>query len=87
MVQSRAICSVAKNSVVCLNSPYTEKSNDLVIILSAVTSVQDLVAGLAFFLHVFIDLTISFNMEVFMETNLFTVIDAVKSECASLWGI
>jgi hypothetical protein len=62
-------------------------SNDLAIFLSAVASAQDLVAGLAFSLHVLIDLTISLNMEVFMETNLFTVIDAVKSECASLWGI
>ncbi len=26
------------------------------------------------------------DLEIFMETNLFTVFEAVKSECASLWG-
>jgi hypothetical protein len=55
--------------------------------LSAVASVQDLANGLAFSLQFFVEVSVAFNMEIFMETNLFTVLTAVKSECASLWGI
>lgn len=54
--------------------------------LFTVASIQDLVSGLAFSLQLFIEFSINFNMEVFMKTNLFTVFNAVKSECASLWG-
>ena len=59
----------------------------MAVMLSTVTSIQDLVSGLAFSLQLFVELSINFNMELFMETNLFTVFNAVKSECASLWGI
>lgn len=55
--------------------------------LFAVASIQDLVSGLAFSLQLFIEFSINFNVEVVMETNLFTVFNAVKSECASLWGL
>ena len=55
--------------------------------LSSVASVQDLVSGLAFSLRLFVNIAITFNVEVFMETNLFTVFQAVKFECASLWGL
>ena len=55
--------------------------------LSTVTSIQDLVSGLAFSLQLFIEFSINFSLEGYMETNLFTVFNAVKSECASLWGI
>lgn len=55
--------------------------------LFTVASIQDLASGLAFSLHVFFEFSINLNMEVFMKTNLFTVFNAVKSECASLWGI
>jgi hypothetical protein len=54
--------------------------------LSTVTSVQDLVNGLAFSLLVIVDFSLTCNLEIFMETNLFTVFQAVKSECASLNG-
>lgn len=66
---------------------YTKIGNDLAEALSSVASVQALVSGLAFSLLLFVDISITFNMEVFMETNLFTVFQAVKSECASLWGL
>lgn len=70
-----------------LKGRYTESDNDLAVMLFTVTSVQDLVSGLAFSLQLFVEFSIKLNMEVFMETNLFTVFNAVKSECASLWGI
>lgn len=53
-------------------------------ILFFVTSIQDLADGLAFSLLVLFKFT--FNLEFIMETNLFTVFEAVKSECASLHG-
>lgn len=72
---------------ITLEGCYTEICNDLAVVLSSVASVQDLVSGLAFSLLLFVDISIVFNMEVVMETNLFTVFKAVKSECASLWGL
>ncbi len=66
---------------------YNDIGKDLAEMLPTVTSIQDLVSGLAFSLQLFVELSINFNLEVFMETNLFTVFNAVKSECASLWGI
>lgn len=59
----------------------------MAVVLFTVASIQDLVSGLAFSLQLFVEFSINFNMELFMETNLFTVFNAVKSECASLWGI
>jgi hypothetical protein len=56
----------------------------LASILFFVTSIQDLADGLAFSLLVLFKFT--FNLEFIMETNLFTVFEAVKSECASLHG-
>jgi len=70
-----------------LKGQYTERGKDLAVVLSTVASIQDLVCGLAFSLQLFVEFSINFDMEVFMETNLFTVFNAVKSECASLWGI
>lgn len=55
--------------------------------LSTVTSIQDLASGLVFSLRLFVEVSITFSLEVYMKTNLFTVFNAVKSECASLWGI
>lgn len=55
--------------------------------LSSVASVQDLVSGLVFSLLLSVDVSITLNAEVLIETNLFTVFQAVKSECASLWGL
>lgn len=54
--------------------------------LSTVTSVQDLVSGLAFSLLVLVKFSFTINLEFIMETDLFTVFEAVKSECASLYG-
>jgi hypothetical protein len=54
--------------------------------LSTVTSVQDLASGLAFSLLVLVKFSFTINLEFIMETNLFTVFEAVKSECASLNG-
>lgn len=54
--------------------------------LSTVTLVQDLASGLAFSLLVLVKFSFIINMEFNMETNLFTVFEAVKSECASLYG-
>lgn len=54
--------------------------------LSTVTSVEDLVGGLAFSLLVLVNFSFNINLEFNMETNLFTVFEAVKSECASLNG-
>ena len=54
--------------------------------LSTVTSVQDLVSGLAFSLLVLVKFSFTIYLEFNMETNLFTVFEAVKSECASLRG-
>jgi hypothetical protein len=59
---------------------------DLATMLSTVTSVQDLVSGLAFSLLVLVKFFFTIHLEVNMETNLFTVFEAVKSECASLHG-
>jgi len=59
---------------------------DLVATLSIVTSAQDLVSGLAFSLLGLVKFTLIINLEFNMETNLFTVFEAVKSECASLYG-
>lgn len=53
--------------------------------LSTVTSVLSLVSGLAFSLYGLVEISITFNLELIMETNLFTVFEAVKSECASLY--
>ena len=69
-----------------LKGQYTESGKDLAVALSSVASIQDLVSGLAFSLQLFVEFSINFNMEFFMETNLFTVFNAVKSECASLHG-
>ena len=55
--------------------------------LSTVTSVQDLASGLAFSLQMVVNFSFAFNLEFIMETNLFTVFQAVKSECASLMGV
>ncbi len=66
---------------------YNKTGNDLAVVLFTVASIQDLVSGLAFSLQLFVEFSINFNMEVCMETNLFTVFNAVKSECASLWGL
>jgi len=54
--------------------------------LSTVTTNLNLVSGLALSLCVFVDFSIAFNLEAIMEANLFTVFEAVKSECASLYG-
>jgi len=54
--------------------------------LSTVTSVQDLVNGLAFSLLVLVNFSFTINLEFIMKTNLLTVFEAVKSECASLHG-
>ena len=51
-----------------------------------VSSVLDLASGLAPSLLVSLNLSFTFNLEIFMESNLFTVLEAVKFECASLWG-
>lgn len=59
----------------------------MAVVLSSVASVQDLVSGLVFSLLLSVDVSITLKAEVFMETNLFTVFQAVKSECASLWGL
>lgn len=66
---------------------YTTCGKDLAVVLSSVASIQDLVSGLAFSFQLFIECSVNFNMELVMETNLFTVFNAVKSECASLWGV
>jgi hypothetical protein len=55
--------------------------------LSAVASVQDLVSGLAFSLLMLVNFSFTFNLEIIVKTNLFTVFQAVKSECASLMGV
>jgi len=34
-----------------------------------------------------VNFSFTFNLEFIMETNLFTVFQAVKSECASLMGV
>lgn len=70
-----------------LNTGILKASNDLIALLSSVASVQDLVSGLVFSLLLFVDISIAFNIEVFMKTNLFTVFQAVKFERASLWGL
>ena len=59
---------------------------DLAAMLSTVTSVQDLVNGLAFSLLVLVKFSFTINLEFIMKTNLLTVFEAVKSECASLHG-
>lgn len=69
------------------NADILNTSNDLAAMLSSVTSVQDFVSGLVFSLQLFVEFSFNFNMEIVMKTNLFTVFQAVKSECASLWGI
>ncbi|WP_273281133.1 hypothetical protein [Methylibium petroleiphilum] len=51
-----------------------------------VSSVLDLASGLALSLLVSVNLSFTFNLEILMESNLFTVLEAVKLECASLWG-
>ena len=33
-----------------------------------------------------VNLSFTFNLEILMESNLLTVLEAVKLECASLWG-
>lgn len=55
--------------------------------LFTVTSVQNLASGLAFSLLVLVNFSFTINLEFNMETNLFTVFEAVKSECASLRGV
>ena len=59
---------------------------DLAATLLFVSSVLDLASGLAPSLLVSLNLSFTFNLEIFMESNLFTVLEAVKFECASLWG-
>ncbi len=62
-------------------------NHDLATVLSFVTSAQDLVSGPAFSLLLFAFFSLTFNVEIIMETDLFTVFQAVKSERASLWGL
>ena len=62
-------------------------NDDLGTLLSFITSAQDLVCGLVFSLHFVLDININVYMEVAMKTNLLTVLEAVTSECAFLWGI
>lgn len=64
-----------------------ENSNGLTVMLAIVISVQDLASGLAFSLFGSIDFSFTCNLEFIMKTNLITVLQAVKSECASLMGV
>jgi hypothetical protein len=85
VMTSLSLC--CQSVVNAVEGQYTEDGKDLAVVLSTVASIQDPVSGLAFSLLLFFEYSTNFNMELCMETNLFTVFNAVKSECASLWGI
>ena len=65
---------------------YHHHEFDLAATLLFVSSVLDLASGLALSLLVSVNLSFTFNLEILMESNLLTVLEAVKLECASLWG-
>jgi hypothetical protein len=87
-ISSSSLCLASQPSALQLVQPlrYDRREFDLAATLLFVTSVLDLASGLALSLLVSVNLSFTFNLEILMESNLFTVLEAVKLECASLWG-